>query len=223
MKLTVLKTLTKNVTPKRSLAGVHAIVIHNTGDSDLDKVLNYYGGSDEKVNPHFLIETTGLVRCFAEPDTVAYHCKLWPEEKAAYAHGYGHWSRFGWDRKTKKLIVQGEELSNYEPWRLAWPTLRSPLEHPTGSFPNGTSIGIELLKPLDTQRTPDLFVDAQYEALALLVRDVCERLEIPEERRNILGHYDVSPITRSDIRGGYDPGHEFNWSRLFKTLRELQP
>lgn len=221
MTLTVLKTPTANVTPHRSLAAVHAIVVHTTGQTDLDKILEYYSGSDDKVNPHCLIETTGLVRRFADEEAIAYHCKLYPEERAAYGHGYSHWSRCLWDDEKKAVIVTGDEQPNYAQWKASWPTLRSPLEHPTGSYPNQVSVGVELLQPLPTQVTPDIFLDAQYEALALLIHDICQRLEVPVERRNILGHYDVSPLRRSDKNGGWDPGAKFNWKRLFALLREI--
>ena len=55
------------------------------------------------------------------------------------------------------------------------------------------------------------FTDAQYEALADLVADVCRRHEIPLDRDHIIGHDEFSPKKR-------DPGELFDWSRIIPGL-----
>lgn len=217
--LMLLKTPTKNQLQPRKLSRIRAIIIHTTGATDLDKVCAYYGGSDEKVNPHYLINTTGLVRQFSDEDRIAYHCKLWPSERAVYEKGYGVWSRYKWQKP--EAIETDAELPNYAQWKATFPTLRSPLELPTGGSPNANSIGIELLQPLPEQVTKGIFLDEQYEALALLLGDITHRLELPRDHRTILGHYDVSPLTRSDSKGGWDPGRDFDWLRVLSRLRNL--
>ena len=53
------------------------------------------------------------------------------------------------------------------------------------------------------------FTDAQYEALADLVRDICERNDIPCDREHIIGHEEYSPTKT-------DPGELFEWDKLFE-------
>ena len=57
---------------------------------------------------------------------------------------------------------------------------------------------------------PDAFKgysDAQYEALKLLVADLCSRYDIPMDRDHVIGHQDYSPAKN-------DPGELFDWSRV---------
>lgn len=51
------------------------------------------------------------------------------------------------------------------------------------------------------------FTDAQYEALKLLVADVCRRNDIPLDREHVIGHEEFSPQKT-------DPGELFDWSRI---------
>lgn len=51
------------------------------------------------------------------------------------------------------------------------------------------------------------YTDAQYEALKLLVADICERNEIPMDRDHVIGHEEFSPHKN-------DPGQLFDWSKL---------
>ena len=51
------------------------------------------------------------------------------------------------------------------------------------------------------------FTDAQYHALKELVRDICQRHEIPMDREHLIGHQEYSPKKP-------DPGELFDWERL---------
>ena len=51
------------------------------------------------------------------------------------------------------------------------------------------------------------YTDAQYEALKLLVADICERNDIPMDRDHVIGHEEFSPHKN-------DPGELFDWSRI---------
>lgn len=51
------------------------------------------------------------------------------------------------------------------------------------------------------------FTDQQYEALKLLVDDLCVRYGIPLDRSHIIGHDEYSPTKT-------DPGELFDWSRI---------
>lgn len=52
------------------------------------------------------------------------------------------------------------------------------------------------------------FTDAQYESLSALVRDICERNEIPYDRDHVIGHEEYSSTKT-------DPGDLFDWERVF--------
>lgn len=51
------------------------------------------------------------------------------------------------------------------------------------------------------------FTDAQYEALSLLVADICSRYQIPMDRAHIIGHEEYASRKQ-------DPGELFDWSRI---------
>ncbi len=52
------------------------------------------------------------------------------------------------------------------------------------------------------------YTDAQYEALKLLVADICQRNGIPMDKAHVLGHQEYAP-------GKNDPGELFDWERFF--------
>jgi len=51
------------------------------------------------------------------------------------------------------------------------------------------------------------FTDAQYDALKLLVADICRRNNIPLDRQHVIGHEEYNPRKN-------DPGELFDWSRI---------
>lgn len=51
------------------------------------------------------------------------------------------------------------------------------------------------------------FTDQQYDALKLLVADLCGRYDLPMDREHIIGHSDFNPAK-------VDPGQLFDWDRL---------
>lgn len=66
---------------------------------------------------------------------------------------------------------------------------------------NSSSIGIEIV---NNGAMP--FFDVQYEVLIELLRDICQRWDIPPQ--NVLGHSDIA------IGRKFDPGPWFDWLRL---------
>ena len=51
------------------------------------------------------------------------------------------------------------------------------------------------------------FTDAQYDALALLVADICSRYDIPLDREHVIGHEEYTSRKT-------DPGELFDWGRI---------
>ncbi len=124
------------------------------------------------------------------------------------------------------IIDRGGEVYCYIPEdRAAWHAGRGEWadEKYTDNM-NRYSIGVELLAvgssrdmasylhewEYDALEPEDIgFTDAQYEALAALVRDICERNNIPLDRDHIIGHGEYSPTKT-------DPGELFDWERIFE-------
>lgn len=207
---------------------VVAVIVHATGDTDLDEVASYYlkpKKAGYRIGPHYLIDTAGAVYQFTPEDCVAYHAGYQGDgddnDGALYKQGWAVWSR-----RIKKApwIVQGE-FSGYAWWRERWPGLESPTGlwvdgrqvSPglvCGEHPNGSTVGIECLSP--KHRLPEVFTDAQYASLSTLVREIAGRHGFPVDKDRIIGHEDVGPIARCDEKGGWDPGlsRGFNWGRV---------
>ena len=206
---------TRRELPQRVGAPV-AILLHTTGTQDLDAVLRWYTAPDG-LQPHYLIETIGTVRRIASEDLVAYHCAIRPAEARLYQRGYQEWSQWVW--RGDAPAHRGEEQPNYREWRDTWRAkgLQSPLDLCTRDHPNTRSVGIELQQP--THPAEDIFTDAQYTALAELLKDVGGRNSIPLTRDHVLGHYDCSPMRRSTAIGSWDPGRAFGWNRLWDLVR----
>jgi N-acetyl-anhydromuramyl-L-alanine amidase AmpD len=214
--LNIIETPTRRSLPER-LRPPTCIVVHSTGQTDLDRILAYYT-SASGLQPHYLVTATGSIRRHVDEMRVAYHAGLDPGEVQLYRAGWETWSRHVW--KDKRAHDLGVEQPRYRSWRDQWRrtvAVQSPLDLVSGDRPNLSSVGIEV-QSLE-QPTKEVFEPAQYEALAALVTDVCQRWKIPLDREHVLGHYDVSPLRRSGVSGSYDPGERFSWARLWDLCR----
>lgn len=191
------------------------MVLHGSGETDLDKCINWY--THPRGNqPHYLVTAIGSIRRFVDEDHVAYHAGRKPAE-SIYHQGFAVWSRYVWrDNDAHDAMI---EQPRYRTWRETWPGRESPFDLITGASPNQRSIGIEV-QSLD-HPTPVVFEPIQYKALAELLVDVCGRWKIPIDREHVIGHYDVSPLRRSGPGGSYDPGERFSWDRLWELCREV--
>ncbi|MFA6088879.1 MAG: peptidoglycan recognition family protein [Candidatus Woesearchaeota archaeon] len=68
---------------------------------------------------------------------------------------------------------------------------------------NSRSIGIEII---NTAHFNDKF-DEQYENIEKLLRDICERYDIPYDDEHIIGHYEITT-------NKWDPAPQFDWSKI---------
>ncbi len=208
---------TKRDLPVRS-GTVKAVVIHTTGETDLDKALAWYQREDG-LQPHYVIGWAGEIYQIVDEAQVAYHAGLQAWEAALYRMGFTTWSHWTWKNEIRTYL--GDEFPGYRNWRDTWVArgIQSPLDLITGERPNSVSVGIELLEPVTP--TKDKFTDAQYEALAALVDDIGGRHGLNLNREDLLQHSDISPIRRCNIHGPTDPGAGFNVLRLFDDLAVL--
>lgn len=215
MGVQIIGALTARKLPPRS-GPPRAIVVHTTGDTDLDKILRWYR-SAEGLQPHYVIAVDGTIYRIAGEDLIAWHAKIDAAEARLYQRGYTEWSCWTWPLSASAPVHVGHEFSGYRTWRDSWPGLQSPLELVTGEHPNSVSVGIELQQPV--KPGPGIFAGAQYEALAALLVDVGDRNRIPLDRQHVLGHSDCSPMRRSTAAGGWDPGVGFDYNRLWDLVR----
>jgi hypothetical protein len=75
------------------------------------------------------------------------------------------------------------------------------------------------------------FTQAQHDAVALLACDIARRNDWPADQRwhrspRLLGHEDLTPISRHDRNGGWDPGHlrerpYFDWEHVYQTIERI--
>jgi N-acetyl-anhydromuramyl-L-alanine amidase AmpD len=209
----IIDTPTRRVLPWRT-GPVRAVIIHATGETDLDRCLAWYTNPNG-YQPHYFITATGTIRRIADEKRIAYHAAIEKLEGQMYREGWSRWSRHAW--RGGVPVDVGVEFSGYSAWREQWRNgagaLDSPLDLVTGEKPNAVSLGIEV-QSLD-KPTAELFAPEQYIALLELLDDVCARHKIPRhDRRHILAHYDVSPMRRSTVRGSFDPDARFDWRRV---------
>lgn len=212
MSVQIIGALTRRKLPQRTQP-IAAVVVHTTGDTDIEKILRFYQ-ADDGLQPHYVIDVAGTVRRCAWEHQVAYHCKIDPAEARLYQLGYQEWSTWVW--RDERPVHVGNEFTGYRFWHAQWSGLQSPLELVTGAHPNSSSIGIELQQP--AKPGADIFTDAQYAALAALLLDIHEREGVPLDRRHLLGHSDCSPMRRCNSTGSWDPGQRFSWNRVWDLL-----
>jgi N-acetyl-anhydromuramyl-L-alanine amidase AmpD len=221
MAVTLIGHLTARVLPERTRP-VQAIIVHTTGDRDLDKILRWYGSPDG-LQPHYVIAVDGAIYRIAWEDRVAWHSKIDPLEARLYQRGYQEWSRWHWPLGADAPRCLGEdEFAGYRSWRARWRDGRgyqSPLELVTGDHPNSVSVGIEL----QATDKSGVFADAQYDRLAALCVDIAGRQQLQLDADHVLAHQDVSPMRRSTSAGGWDPGELFQWNRLWDLVRTASP
>ncbi len=123
------------------------------------------------------------------------------------------------DRDGKTLCYIPEDRTAWHAGRGSYNGIENRMNH--------HSVGIELVgmgseadmaqymsseeyQALDKNLTG--FTDAQYEALARLVADVCQRNNIPIDREHIIGHSEYNPAKS-------DPGELFDFDKLLREAK----
>jgi N-acetyl-anhydromuramyl-L-alanine amidase AmpD len=124
-------------------------------------------------------------------------------------------------------------------WGERWPGYANPLDLLPGSkFANAPYVQIEMIpcvyggkrKDLPAPLAPGLrFTRAQHDAVAALYVDLAKRHSWPAEwwrTPRVVGHEDVTPASRHDKNGGWDPGFlraqpYFDWPHVIREIGRL--
>ncbi len=194
-------------------------MLHTTGSSNLKDILNFYHDVDG-YQPHYLIAYDGSIYRIVNEKYVAYHAKIEEHEAKLYSLGFVEWS--SWVYSNGNYICKNSFYPGYVEWKKRWyDRFQSPLDLVTGSSPNRRSIGVEIQQtvyPMPLQ----IFTDAQYQACAELVNDICARNRIVVSKDTVVSHSDLSPMRRCTARGPWDlPTPGFGWERLFQLISEI--
>lgn len=212
------------------------IVIHVTGTDNYEVVKNRFL---HVVSVHYLVKPDGEIVQFVRDKDRAWHAGISSYVRRLYDKGTGEWKKylryFNWFKgykdgsvyvdadlnittdQTKKALVMTPDGS---PWRHYdfWDTRHDssmvyPINYLADKDPNNYSIGIELLTY--GGKDSSAFTPQMYKGLAMLVRDLCLKYDIPVDRFHIVGHEDVNPVER----WGWDPGEGFNWGDFILAVR----
>jgi hypothetical protein len=129
-------------------------------------------------------------------------------------------------------------------WRARWPGYKHSLELLPGTrTANSCYLHVEcvpcvfaydgkLVSAAEPLRPGLRFTRAQHDSVALLACDVARRNGWPHDQRwwrspRLLGHEDLTPISRHTSTGGWDPGYlrkdpYFDWDYVYQAIERLQ-
>ena len=210
--------------PKGWRRSVYGLVVHTTGRSlpkraleagqtPLKRAVDYY--TRESVRGcHYVIPYDGQIFQIANEDEQAWGVSFSEQRESI---------RNGWEKDLPLSLVKR--------WRDRWPEY----EHPGKLLPgtrtvNSCYVHVECIPVIPETRgdiSPDtLFTRQQYRAVAHLAMDVAYRNDWPGEwwkTPRLVGHEDLTPITRHTKLGGWDPGFlrakpYFDWCVVWEEL-----
>ena len=194
----------------------YGVCVHTTGRGVPDKALREHRTDVASVAlelysrpgenfPHYCIDWGGCIYQIADEQIRAWHVAITLADRARY-----------WAGSWKTAL----DPSAVDLWNIRWPGVKSPLHLFPSRAPNNDYLGVELIPRMLRERWPynqTLFTDAQYAALSRLLTDIEDRYAITLTGSRLVGHEDISPLTRWDSLGGWDPGAlrarpYFDWS-----------
>jgi hypothetical protein len=166
------------------------------------------------------------------------------------AHGVGVTNKDEPDKDQRRSIEAGRFEADLPPvlvrlWRQRWPGVENSLDLLPGTrTANAPYVHVECVPcvfhtddaGLVTEAEPLSeglrFTAAQHETVALLAVDIARRNGWPEDESwwrtpRLLGHEDLTPISRHDSRGGWDPGYlreepYFDWDHVYELIEKIQ-
>lgn len=200
---------------------VYGLVVHCTGRgvvskakklgiSPIECALAYYPSAAHSA--HYVCDYDGTLYQITADDRRVPHVGLELAARARYLSG--KW----------KLDVSASGL---DAWRARWGDTTPASLYPS-RFPNTDYVGCELLPRPETLESSkaEWYTAEQYRTVARLALDLRRRHKWPPNfalKGRLVGHEDLSPLTRWDRGGGWDPGARrkaprFFWSRVIAAL-----
>jgi len=219
-----LATQVKNLKDMEDRPGeVYGLCVHQTGSGIVEQALKY------KIDP-----LEHAVNYYLKPDSYSAHyvcgydgsiIQLSDEKEKCFHVGFSDRKVYlsgEWEKKVAPITLQK--------WKENWPNFKTPAHLFPGPSPNAVYIGVEMI-PLTQQTLQNhepmhfgsIYTLAQHQAIVMLARDIAERHGLPDGWQNtsrLVGHEDLTPISRSNKKGGWDPGYlkdkpwfDMNWVR----------
>lgn len=209
------------------------IIIHITGTNDFNSVKKTFTAPNS-VSPHYLIHRDGSKYQFVPDHKRAYHAGIDSNTRSLYNKQGKEWQKylkyFSWykyypgnsvylDGDLNPVRNETEAVFVKQPDNLAWNhfdyfnarwNVSSPLNFTSDADPNNYSIGIETLGVGSPKQDPEVYTNEMYVSLRELVKYLCDKYGIPNDKEHVIGHEDVNPVGRF----GWDPGQGFNWDRI---------
>lgn len=236
-----------NCGARRGNAVVDRVVIHVTGTMDAKTILDRFTTPSGGASAHYLVMPDGLIHQFVPEEKRAFHSGINKTVRQLYDRRDGSWRQFkryfSWhkgypadaifldaslrvlapsQRASAMLVAPANrgEWADYAYFDRRWGRAPVPLGYTApGHDPNNNSIGIEFLSVGASTPRQDQYSSQMYEALGVLVGDICRRHRLPVLRETVCGHEDVNPVER----WGWDPHQGFDWDRLFRIARGDAP
>lgn len=210
----------------RTQANMNSCIIHTTGygeglkrlddafKNDLLRIDEAYAKRLANIltyKAHFFIGRTGYTAQMAPLKYMTWH------SAGSYISYYKQpeWS------KTKSVAKGGRKVTvNVSWWPDRFPGLQSPLDLDAfkGGNINKNTWALDILAPPPGGK----YTDVQHIMAARICHYVHTSFNLPLDTLHIMGHEDINPLDRSNARGGWDVGPEWDWEFFWKIVRTLE-
>lgn len=174
-----------------------------------------------KASGHYVVGQDGQVVQLVPEHLAAWHVgsrkakryrRRWMRPK------YAWWAE-RWPEHRSPISLAGGDL--WKPYHEDAPVSRRTRWASRHGSCNANTIGIEVVPP--TESAQAAWSDACWQALTLLMEDICYRNSIPLERERIVSHSDVHPLARTTRTGlPWDPWQaQFSFERYLSARERL--
>ena len=190
---------------------------HAKGQRPIDRALRYHR---MRAGVHLTIESDGTIYQILDTDKRGAHCGVSREQRRRYLNG-------AWREDMARLHREQPRAL----WDARWPLHKSPQHIYPGKSPNDDYIGVEMEPLLDARPNGLWFSKAQHAAAREIWLELngfyCFGFPTPAQIKGYrgfpqcLGHGDITPHSRWDRNGSWDPGAmrlepRFDWSEVLR-------
>lgn len=193
---------------------VRGLCVHTSGRGVVDRAakervpaievaLAFYQRAE--FSAHYVVDYDGALYQITADDRRVQHVGLEAEDRLAYLDGT-------WLRRVSPAAAKL--------WRARWPFHRSPAHLYPSRAPNTDFVAVELLPLAKAEKGGLWYTAAQHDAVGELAADLARRHRWPSYwldgwsgrawasalLPSLVAHEDLSPLTRFDRQGGWDPG-----------------